>query len=102
MFNLYGAGIRHHAVRRPGINHSGLWHMQSEWRNMSDNRHQFRNAPFGAFFCLGFFALLIFALGATPMRSGWLLFYSGHAIPTHFRPMPQNTKNCDAKCDARA
>jgi hypothetical protein len=39
---------------------------------------------------LDFLALLIFGLGVPPVLGGLFLFYSGHTIPTHFRPTRQN------------
>jgi hypothetical protein len=53
------------------------------------------------FFWISLLFLIIWLI-AILLRGGQFLFYSGRAIPTHFRPTPrpQNTKNCDAKCDA--
>lgn len=38
---------------------------------------------------LFFFALLIFVFSGEVARGGQFLFYSGHAIPTHFHPTPK-------------
>ncbi len=41
---------------------------------------------------LDFPAFLIFVFSGEVMRGGLFLFYSGYAIPTHFRPMPEKTQ----------
>ena len=75
-----------------------------------------KKAPFGAFFSLGINAceatvtislrytckIYLLCLGFPALLSfcAWRAACAGRAIPTHFRPTRQSTKNCDAKCDA--
>jgi hypothetical protein len=40
-------------------------------------------------FFFGFPAFLIFVPIVILLRGGWVLFYSGRAIPTHFRTTPE-------------
>ena len=64
--------------------HWKSWTLDSPWH--PDKGHPFKNAPFGAFFCLDFPALLIFVSVTSHMRGGCFLFLLRRAIPTQIRP----------------
>ena len=71
------------------------------WTWHPDNRHQFKNAPFGAFFV--WFSLLFWFLCLVMKSCGADRFYFNQWLQFQpiSAPQPQNTKNCDANCDAR-
>ena len=62
--------------------------LDSPWH--PDKGYPFKNAPFGAFFCLDFPALLAFMSGDKLVWGGQFLFHSERANPTQSRPMRQN------------
>ena len=66
------------------LKHWKSWTLDSLWD--PDKGYPFKNAPFGAFFLLGFFAFLIFVSVTPPMRGGCFLFLLSRAIPTQIRP----------------
>ena len=71
--------------------HWKSWTLDLPWH--PDKGYPFKNAPFGAFFCLDFPALLIFVSGDEVAWGGCFLFYSGCANTTHFCPCAKITKN---------
>ena len=66
------------------LKHWKFWTLDSPWH--PDKGYPFKNAPSGAFFCLGFPALLIFVSGGEVARGGPFLLLLSRANPTHFRP----------------
>ena len=62
--------------------------------------HQFKNAPFGAFFVWFFMSFLFLCWVANLRGADVFYFYWGVQTQPISAPRAKNTKNCDAKCEA--